>query len=320
MRAITLSTFGVMTFVAASVACGSSGGSSDNGSNGGGSSSGGGGGSGAFATLGDAGWSSSETAAGLACGSLGDTRVCCGTAKQTCQGTGEFFTWGPCLDPSGSPVSCPTVGTGCGVVENAQGCDGGSSTPPPGPPPAPGPTPLPSLCNDPTINNEPEILVAYSPSATQTVGQNGQIKVWVNDERPPFIAPGEKVDPTTGAVVVPGDRTAKAPDGLLWEPALYFLPQTPQNGGTPYFPQYFKGEFDNGVATTSGPPTVPADVVVPGMDPPPAGTTLHDRYTNEDIWNVAAIGLSPGTYTALFAVHDGDRDRAIGCVTITVTP
>jgi hypothetical protein len=319
MRAITQSTFGVMTFLAATVACGSSSNSGDNGADGGaGSSSSGSAGGLAFA--GDAGWSPSQTATGLACGSLGDTRVCCSTARQTCQGTGEFFTWGPCLDPSGSPVSCPTVGTGCGVVENTPGCDAGSSSPPQGPPPTPGPTPLPSLCNDPTIDTEPGILVGYSPSATQTVSQNGQIKVWVNDERPPFIAPGEKVDPTTGAVVVPGDRTATAPDGLLWEPALYFPPQTPQNGGTPYFPQYFKGSFDNGVATITGPPTVPSEVDVPGMDPPPAGSQLHDRYTNEDIWDVSAIGLAPGTYTALFAVHDGDRDRAIGCVTITITP
>jgi hypothetical protein len=176
------------------------------------------------------------------------------------------------------------------------------------------------LCTDPTINNEPNILVGYSPTASQTVASNGQIKVWVNDERPPFIAPGEQVDPNTGAILAPGDRTATAPDGLLWEPALYIAPQTPQNGGTPHFPQWIKGWYDNGTATTKGPPTVPVAIQVPGMDPPPAGSMLVEKYTGEDIWDVSALGLAPGSYTALFAIHDGDRDRAIGCVTITITP
>jgi hypothetical protein len=59
-------------------------------------------------------------------------------------------------------------------------------------------------------------------------------------------------------------------------------------------------------------------IEVPGMDPAPAGTKLSERYTTEDIWDVSALGLKPGTYSAEFVIHDGDRDRAIGCVTITI--
>jgi len=169
------------------------------------------------------------------------------------------------------------------------------------------PPPPPSLCCS-SLNTEPGILVAYSPAPGQTVGSGDQIKLWVNDEHPPFIAPGEQVDPTTGAVTMPGDRTATAPDGLLWEPALYFA-----NGGVPYFPQWIKGWYSN------VPPSTTGGFQVPGMDPPPLGTRLMDKFTGEDIWDVSALGLSPGTYTAVFVIHDGDRDRGIGCVTIVIT-
>jgi len=141
---------------------------------------------------------------------------------------------------------------------------------------------------------------------------SGQIKVWVNDERPPFVAPNEQIDPVTGAVTVPGDRTAVAPDGLLYEPAIYFAPQTPLNGGTPYFPQWIKGWYNNQPPSGSGTQGT-------AVDTPPAGTQLRDMFTGEDIWDVSALGLSPGTYTAVFVVHDGDRDRAIGCITIIIT-
>jgi hypothetical protein len=140
----------------------------------------------------------------------------------------------------------------------------------------------------------------------------GQIKVWVNDEHPPFISPGEQVDPVTGAVTMAGNRTATAPDGLLWEPAIYFAPQTPLNGGTPYFPQWIKGWYNN------APPSTTVGSQGPAIDSPPAGTQLHDMWTGEYIWDVSALGLSPGTYTAVFVIHDGDRDRGIGCVTITI--
>ncbi|MDP9148555.1 MAG: hypothetical protein M3O36_01230 [Myxococcota bacterium] len=249
------------------------------------------------------------TGTGQACFAAGSTLLCCGSGTRTCNGSGEFLTWGPCLDHGGATLTCD----GCVAKENGTGCDAGVDSghdagkpPPPAPPPA--------ICKDMAISTEPEILVGYSPALGQTVGMTGQIKVWVNDENPPFIAPGEQVDLKTGAITAPGNRTAKAPDGLLWEPALYIAPETPQNGGTPHFPQWVKGWFDN------SPPTGNRPMQVPGMDPVPPGIKLQEKWTAEEIWDVSALGLAPGTYTAVFVIHDGDDDRAIGCVTIVIAP
>lgn len=171
--------------------------------------------------------------------------------------------------------------------------------------------PMPMLCQMGGINNEPGILVGYQPAMNQSVGANGQIKVWVNDEGAPIIAPGEMVDPNTGAITMPGDRTARAADGYLWEPALYIAPMTAENGGTPHFPTAIKGSYNP--TTTRGP-----GLMVAGMDPPPPGSQLLSTYTGEDIWDVSSLGLQPGTYIAEFVIHDGDRDRGVGCVTITI--
>jgi hypothetical protein len=169
------------------------------------------------------------------------------------------------------------------------------------------------LCTNDAVNNEPDILVGYAPANGQTVGANGQIKVWVNDEAAPKIAPNEQIDPNTGAILTPGDRTAKADDGYLWEPALYIAPQTAESGGAPHFPTAIKGSYNNQ-------PQIPksSGTLVAGMDPVPAGATLDERYTAEDIWDVSSLGLGPGTYTAEFVIHDGDTDRAVGCVTIVI--
>jgi hypothetical protein len=167
------------------------------------------------------------------------------------------------------------------------------------------------LCQTGGVNNEPKILVGYSPANGQSVGTGGQIKVWVNDEGAEIIAPGEVVDPATGEITTPGNRTAKAADGYLWEPALYIAPQSAENGGTPHFPSFIKGDYNN--TTIKGPGTH-----VAGMDPPPAGSVLSQPYTTELIWNVDSLGLTPGTYVAEFVIHDGDRDRGVGCVTITI--
>jgi hypothetical protein len=56
------------------------------------------------------------------------------------------------------------------------------------------------------------------------------------------------------------------------------------------------------------------------MDPPPAGARLSDKFNSEDIWDVSTLGLAPGTYTGEFVIHDGDTDRAVGCVTIVIAP
>ncbi len=192
---------------------------------------------------------------------------------------------------SGNPV-----GTGGG------GASSGGPVPPP-----------PPLCTLGGVNNEANILVGYAPSTGQSVGANGQIKVWVNDERAPIIAPGEVVDSNTGAIVTPGDRTAKAADGYLWEPALYIAPNTAEAGGTPHFPTAIKGRYNN------NPTQFGAGTLVAGMDPPPAGSVLASAYTGEDIWDVASLGLAPGQYMAEFVIHDGDRERAVGCVVISIT-
>jgi len=181
---------------------------------------------------------------------------------------------------------------------------------------APTPTSAPpassQLCQSGGVNNEPEILVGYSPAPGQTVSATGQIKVWVNDEGAPIIAPNEQIDASTGQITTPGDRTAKAPDNYLWEPALYISPQTAESNGTPHFPNYVKGDYNN------APPDKGAGTKGPQIDPVPAGSVISESYTAEYIWNVTSLGLAAGTYQAEFVIHDGDRDRGIGCVSIVI--
>jgi hypothetical protein len=66
-----------------------------------------------------------------------------------------------------------------------------------------------------------------------------------------------------------------------------------------------------------------------GCSPGDPGVTSGppvDSYTSvgngsevaEYVWNVNSLGLSPGTYDAEFVIHDGDKDRGIGCVTIVI--
>jgi hypothetical protein len=247
------------------------------------------------------------------CTTIGATRVCCSHGTQTCTGN-EFAAWGPCLDSTGALLTCGQTGGGC---DSPIGCDASVDTgqpPPDGPPPSDGPPPPPpAACTDNSINNEPEILVGYEPAVGQTVGQTGQIKVWVNDENSPFIAPGEQVDNSTGAIITQGNRSATAQDGLLYEPALYFAPQSPTNGGTPYFPQWIKGAYNN------NPPTRGTFTAGAPIDPIPPGTRMSLQYMGEFVWDVGALGLAPGSYTAVFSVHDGDHDRAIGCISIVIT-
>jgi hypothetical protein len=195
---------------------------------------------------------------------------------------------------------------------------------------APTPTiPANSLCANRSVNTEPIILVGYSPAAGQTVGATGQIKVWVNDEHAPFVAPGEGVDPNTGATT-PGDRAAKAQDGLLDEPALYIAPASAESGGAAHFPDFIKGWVNNnpqqgGFGRNGNGGTI---VKGPQFDPLPPGSaplggpnpngTLPNNFVAEYIWNVSNLGLTTGTYQAEFVVHDGDFDRGIGCVSIQI--
>jgi hypothetical protein len=261
--------------------------------------------------------SGASAPAATGCPTPGATRSCCPGGTQTCSGGLEFAFWGPCLDSKGVTLTCSGTcadnefgkcdagvdsGNVCGENEFGPGCDAG----------------MPKLCTDESVSNEPEILAAYSPANGKMVSENGQIKVWINDERAAIIAPNEQIDPMSGLITAPGDRTAKAPDGYLWEPALYIAPQTAENGGTPHFPQAIKGWYNNNPPANGGRPPNGAGVQVPGMDPPPNGTKLPEKYTTEDIWDVSQLGLPPGTYIGEFVIHDGDRDRAVGCVTIVI--
>jgi hypothetical protein len=239
------------------------------------------------------------------CTQAGATRPCCTTGTQTCSG-GEFLTWGECRDPKGGVLTCCAPGE-FGACDAGQppggGCSGGEFNECDGG--------MPMLCQQGGVNNEPGILVGYSPANGQSVGTSGQIKVWVNDEGAPIIAPGELVDPNTGQITMPGDRTAKASDGYLWEPALYIAPQTAENGGTPHFPTAIRGAYNNTTLKGGG-------MNGPPIDPPPMGSMLLSTYTGEDIWDVSSLGLGPGSYLAEFVIHDGDRDRGVGCVMIVI--
>ncbi|HEX7476720.1 MAG TPA: hypothetical protein VF331_02835 [Polyangiales bacterium] len=331
----------------------SAGGSSGAGTSGGGAGTGTGNTAGSGATK-------SADGVGDPCTVDGATRSCCGTGKQTCAGTVEFKMYGPCLDTTGKQITCtvPNTPGGCGVGEFGPTCpnggvDGGTAphvcgagefgpqctnkTSDAGTPRVCGvgefgpqcvgdggvPNKLPALCADRAINTEPQILAAYSPAMGQSVGQNGQIKVWMNDECPEIIAPNEQIDPNTGLITAPGDRTAKAADGYLWEPALYIAPLTAEAGGPAHFPQYIKGWYNSQTTTVSGSGcrrnTTVIGTQVPGADPAPAGTPLPERFNTEIIWDVKSLGLTPGTYVAEFVIHDGDKDRGVGCVTITIT-
>jgi hypothetical protein len=193
------------------------------------------------------------------------------------------------------------------------------------------PTPTPpkaSLCNNRAVNTEPIILTAYFPGQGQTVGNgpNDYVKVWVNDERPPFISPGELFDLTTGVVTTPGNRTAKADDNYLYEPALYISPATAETGGTAHFPDIIKGQVNNNPSNSAF--LKPQVVNGPHWDPLPAGSngvggpnpngSAPNDYVAEYLWKVSNLGLTAGTYQAEFVIHDGDFDRGVGCVAITI--
>ena len=184
-----------------------------------------------------------------------------------------------------------------------------------------------SLCNDKSKNTEPEILEAFSPLTGTSVGSTGQIKVWVVDELPPMVAPGLTTDASgSGTVINPGNQSALASDGYLYDPALY-VDKPVEQGGSPAFPNYVKGVYDPTPpnATCTGFNCYQQGKGVNGAtpDPLPAGSPKIGCgnpicYEAEYIWDVSKLGLSTGTHQAEFLIHDGDRDRGIGCVTIKI--
>jgi len=178
----------------------------------------------------------------------------------------------------------------------------------------PAPTIIPtfqgSLCNNPYFKREP--IIWYSPMSGQniSVGPNGQIKVWASDEIGIPIAPGEIVD-TTGKITTPGDRTAKAPDGYLLEPALYIAPNLAETTSPqPHFPTVILGK------------NIGLKPLAPFEIPPPDLTRFDSggkgSYLAEYIWDVSSLGLGTGNYLAEFTVHDGDGDLYQICIPIII--
>jgi hypothetical protein len=94
---------------------------------------------------------------------------------------------------------------------------------------------------------------------------------------------------------------------------------SPTNGGTAYFPQWVKGSYNNN-------PPNRGTFTGATIDTPPGNSTCTGffgfgvGYEAEFIWNVSSLGLSPGNYALVLSIHDGDQDRAIICITITITP
>jgi hypothetical protein len=209
-------------------------------------------------------------------------------------GTEEFSV--PCTPDAGKGWD---AGRRCGTEEFPVPCDA-------------------SLCANRKVNNEPEILAGYSPGRGESVTRSGQIRVWVTDEWPEAIAPDEQIDHSSGRITAPGDRTATAPDGYLWEPALYIAPDTAASGRNPHFPQYIRGWYNNVPLSTK--PRMGAHMGTMGADveTPPSGVSLSEAYDTEVVWDVSELGLKPGDYEAEFVIADGDLDRGVGCVTIRI--
>jgi len=181
------------------------------------------------------------------------------------------------------------------------------------------------LCTNKSVNTEPQILEAFSPMTGTSVGSSGFIKVWVVDELPPMVAPGLQTD-AQGNVTITGNQSAVAPDGYLFDPALYV--DTPvEQGGHPAFPDSVKGTYDPNPpnATCTGFSCYQNAKGVNGATPDllPAGSPqsscgFSTCYEAEYIWDVSKLGLTTGTHQAEFLIHDGDTNRAVGCVTINI--
>ncbi len=167
--------------------------------------------------------------------------------------------------------------------------------------------PITSLCQKGGANVHPEALIAYSPEQAGAVSSNGQISLWVSDTKPPYIAPDEQIARGSGAVIQHGNLTARAPDNYLLEPQLYIFPYTISRNGTPYFPDFVKGAYNNGVPLVS----YNTDIL-------PAYALPKSNYTVEFVWNVKHIGLTDGSYSIEFVAHDGHQKLGVKCMSLRV--
>ena len=167
--------------------------------------------------------------------------------------------------------------------------------------------PVTALCKKGGDNKHPEALIAYLPNQASAISIYGQIKLWVSDTHPPAIAPNEQVTRSSGAIKAPGDRGAKAPDGYIWEPALYIFPQKVENNGKAYFPNLIQGNYNNGT-----------DMVSYGNDVIPPTALPFSHYTVEYVWNIQDIGLTDGEYKIEFVAHDGNKKLGVRCMNLRV--
>lgn len=168
--------------------------------------------------------------------------------------------------------------------------------------------PVNGLCSKGGDNKNPEAIIGYLPDQSQAVSSTGQIKLWVSDTKPPYISPNELISKANGAVRTPGDRGATAPDGYFWEPQIYIFPQTVDQNGRAYFPNYVQGDYNN--VTMLG-ASYGSDVLPPDSLPP-------SQFTVEFVWNVQNIGLTDGDYKIEFVVHDGNQELGIKCINIRI--
>jgi hypothetical protein len=191
-------------------------------------------------------------------------------------------------------------------------------------------------CSASNYDDEPEILVGSDPAPGGAT--SGKIRVWVTDERSPYIAPNETVDPNTG-VPTPGDRAAIDSNGnFLWEPTLYLASATgvppakpfcdaKTANCTPYFPVTIKGDYSPALANSGTKlkgPTIDPDWTNFVNGPEYINYPGKQRsigllgYMSEYIWDPATLNIAKGNYWAQFVIHDGDREIGVSCVTLQI--
>lgn len=169
--------------------------------------------------------------------------------------------------------------------------------------------PATDLCKAGGKNARPEIVVGTYPAHADAVSVKDKIKVWVNAESPPIIAPDEKVNRNSGIVKTPGKREEKAADGLFMEPSLYIFPQSADSGGQPYFPSTIKGDYKTGSGSA---------MIAYGIEQIPGNPKLQYRYTAQYTWNVQDLGLRAGSYQIQFVVMDGADKHGVKCINLRV--
>lgn len=183
-----------------------------------------------------------------------------------------------------------------------------------------------NACKANPFNEEPDIIYATDPAFGGAAQAGGQIRIWVweDDGTGGSVSQGTKVDPATGLITTPGDRTLADNNGYLWEPSIYITkltsPDQPgpyagdkENGGQPYFPTAIKGvanQRPDGGTLTSVPIDPPVNIIV--------DRTGEEWTFSEFIWDVNSMGLTTGYYRAQIILHDGDQDLAINCTTIQI--